>query len=251
VDLRGKTALVTGGAVRIGRAICEALAEKGCRVVIHYNRSRSEAAGLAAELERTGVESFTVRGTLDSQRGCERVIGQATKQAGGLDILVNNASVFHKDDLLSVTEEKIRRELMVNAIAPMLLTRAFAAGAGEAAAGTGITHKVINLLDRRITADEPGCLPYLLSKKLLAEFTRTAALDLAPGMTVNGVAPGAVLPPPGEGEEYIRDMAGSAPLEHRCTPRNVAEAVVFLLEADAITGQVIFVDAGQNLLGNG
>jgi pteridine reductase len=107
----------------------------------------------------------------------------------------------------------------------------------------------VNLLDRRVAGNEVGCLPYLLSKKMLAEFTRIAAVELAPSIAVNGVAPGAILPPAGAAPGKTFDLAGPALLRYRCQPQDVARAVTFLLESDGITGQILFVDAGQHLVG--
>jgi pteridine reductase len=242
MNLNAKTALVTGGAVRIGRAICEALAAEGCRVVVHCHRSRAAAARLAAELRAGGAQAWGVRGALRTQAGCERVVAEAWRAAGRLDILVNNAAVFHKDALATATERKLQDEFRINLFAPVLLTRAFARRAR--------TGKVINLVDRRVAGHDPACLPYVLSKQALAEFTRVAALDLAPRITVNAVAPGAVLPPPGKGSKYLYDRAGRVPLRRPVTPADVAQAVAMLLQADAVTGQVLFVDGGQHLLGN-
>ena len=241
MDLAGKTALVTGGAVRIGRAICEALARERCHVFVHYRHSAAEAAALAANLAGQGVRAEPIEGDLDTEDGCEGLVSRVIEKAGALDILVNNASVFHKDTLRTATREKLTREFTVNLLAPLALMRSFAAASPGG--------RIVNLLDRRVAAHDPGCLPYLLSKKALAELTQSAALELAPGITVNAVAPGAVLPPPGKGAEYVRDLAGRTPLRGSVSPADVARAVVFLLQSDSITGQIIFVDGGQHLLG--
>lgn len=241
MNVAGRTALVTGGAVRIGRAICEALADRGCNVVVHYHKSQNEAAELVSVLRTRGVESFAVAGDLTLEQTCQRVIEEARSETGALDILVNNASVFRKDSLLEASEDKVLQEIKTNLLAPLALMRAFAAQTGRG--------RIVSLLDRRIAGHEAGCIPYLVSKKALAELTLSAALELAPAITVNAVAPGAVLPPPGKGDDYMRDHAGRVPLGIKVTPQDVARAVVFLLENDAITGQVIFVDGGQHLLG--
>lgn len=230
MHLEGKVALVTGGAVRIGAAICRALAAEGARVVIHYRRSKKEAVALAKEIGGRVIQS-----DLDSEAACARLIARA----GRLDILVNNAAVFGKDSVRSMTAAKIGQKFWPNLLVPMLLTRAFARSVKKGA--------VINLLDRRITSLDAECVSYVLSKKALAEFTSIAALDLAPGIRVNAVAPGAVLPPPGKGKKYLHDNAGPVPLKRQVTPREVAEAVVFLLQSDSITGQIVYVDGGQNL----
>ena len=247
MELKAKTALVTGGAVRIGRAICEALAERGCNVIVHYNRSSAEARTLCRRLEGMGVAAFTVRADLASPAECEAMMAAALAKTGRLDVLVNNAAVFHKDTLSTLTRKKLMAELEVNLVAPIVLTRAFLTIHSRSRRG-GISGKIVNLLDRRIVGSDPSCVPYVLSKKMLAEFTRTAALELAPAITVNGVAPGAILPPTGKGLKRVRELAGASPLKRQCTPADVAQAVVFLLESDAITGQTLFVDGGQHLL---
>ena len=281
MDLLSKTALVTGGAVRIGRAICLALAGRGCNVVVHYNRSEKEAKNLAGMISGMGVKGFTVQGDFSSRKGCEDVVGKSFEQAGHIDFLVNNAAVFHKDNLMSTDEGKFLAEMQVNFFAPIWLTREFAKRCGSKGVGgygsrkqsetsndphtpkppyahTFPVGKVINLLDRRIEGIDQECLSYQLSKKMLAEFTKNAALELAPYITVNGVAPGAVLPPRSQRAEVGSqrsekrqpfDLAGDVPLDRQCTPEDVAAAVVFLLEFDTITGQVIFVDGGQHLIG--
>lgn len=243
MKLRGRTALVTGGAVRIGKAICEALAAEGCNVVIHCSRSLPSAEQLAESLRGCGVKAWVVRGAVDSEADCRSLIAAALRQARQLDILINNAAVFHKNRLATVTERKLRLEFGINLFAPICLTRFFAEQADRGA--------VINLLDRRIMANDAECIPYSLSKKALAAFTQEAALALAPAFTVNAVAPGAVLPPPGKGAQYLHDHAGRIPLEARITPGDVAAGVVALLRLEGVTGQTLFVDGGQHLLGNG
>lgn len=230
MDLKGKRALVTGGAVRIGKAVTQALQAEGVEVVVHYRNSREEAVALS---------SFTVQADLEKP---EEMAGLIEK-AGPLDFLVNNASLFTKDGISDATPERVLREFNVNLFSPMELTRQFARQTSSGA--------VVNLLDRRIRANDPSCLPYSISKKGLEELTRLSALALAPGIRVNGVAPGPILPPPGTNGEGFRERAGNIPLDLLPTPRNIAEAVVFLLKADYCTGQVIYVDGGQHLLGNG
>ncbi len=253
MTLQGRWALVTGGAVRIGRAICEALAAAGCNVAVHCHRSEAEARELVDRLAADGVSAVVAKGELGAEAGARDVIAEVWAATGGLDILVNNAAVFHKDGLLAMTEDKLLAELSVNALAPMYLARAFAARlpASRGAQARGIAGKIVNLVDRRVAGCESGCLPYLLSKKMLADFTRIAALELAPAVTVNAVAPGAILPPPGEGAARVRDLAGETPLGHAGTPQDVAEAVLYLLRSDAVTGETIFVDGGQHLCSGG
>jgi NAD(P)-dependent dehydrogenase (short-subunit alcohol dehydrogenase family) len=214
--------------------------------VVHYSRSAAESSNVVRLLNAAGVKACRVRRELRSGADCEKLLDDAWMKAGPVNILVNNAAVFSREGLLAASEKRILAQLRTNAIVPMLLTRAFA---GRVARGGGAASRgrVVNLLDRRITGNETGCVPYLLSKKMLADFTRAAALELAPFITVNGVAPGAVLPPARGRGGRVSEPGGTVPLGRRCTPREVADAVVFLVEADAITGQIVFVDGGQHL----
>ncbi|MCF7818146.1 MAG: SDR family oxidoreductase [Kiritimatiellales bacterium] len=228
--LNGKRALVTGGAVRIGRAITEALQAAGVEVVVHYLNSRTEAEALSP---------FSVCADLGSPADCRELVGLA----GTVDILINNASLFTKDTLAEAMPERVLREFQVNLFAPMELMRTFAAQTEKGA--------VVNLLDRRIRCNDTSCVPYSIAKKGLEQLTQLAALEYAPNITVNAVAPGPILPPPGSNAASARELAGNIPLDRLPTPESIAEAVVFLLQADSITGQVVFVDGGQHLLGNG
>ncbi|MBT3192536.1 MAG: SDR family oxidoreductase [Verrucomicrobia bacterium] len=239
MDLEGKRVLITGGAVRIGRAISEALSASGCVVAVHYWESEQEATGLVDTLRRSGERAFSVRTELNSESACAGLVEESAELMGGMDALINNAAVFHRDDFLDTTEAKLRSEMATNAFAPIFLTQAFARVAERG--------KIINLLDQRVVKIERGALAYQLSKRLLADFTQIAALELAPRFTVNAVAPGPILPPPGEGPDRTRELAGSTPLQSPLAPEDVARAVLYLLESDAVTGQTIFVDGGQRL----
>ncbi|MBN1268303.1 MAG: SDR family oxidoreductase [Kiritimatiellae bacterium] len=251
MDLNGKKALVTGGAVRIGRAICLGLAEAGADVLVHCRVSKAEAEALAQEIGGRGGKAWVVQEDLSDDRACERLVTKARAHAGGLDILVNNAAMFRKDTLRTVTADAAAEQLWTNLLAPMMLMRLFAEGTSTGA--------IVNLLDSRIAGLDRTSVSYVLSKKGLAELTQLAALEFAPGIRVNGVAPGAVLPPvarstgdeppPGGGPDRVRELAGASPLERLCTPEEVAAAVVFVLRNDALTGQIVCVDAGQHLLG--
>jgi pteridine reductase len=241
MEFEGKTALITGGAVRLGRSIARHLAGRGVNIVIHYRSSAGPAEALRDELRGLGVTSTLVKGDLVSEAACVEAIRDAYAGAGGLDILVNNAAVFHKDRLADVTEANVMSEFWPNLFAPLFLIRSFAARAESG--------RIVNMLDRRIVSDDVECVPYLLSKKGLYALTRLAALELAPRFTVNGVAPGVLLPPPGKDDAYMRQHGGVVPLNYQCTPEDIADAVVYLVESDAITGQVIYIDGGKHLLG--
>lgn len=239
--LYGKTALVTGGAKRIGRAITLALAAAKSNVVVHCLRSAAEAEALVEDLRGQGVQAWVVRADLAEVRGPEMLWTQATEAAGPIDILINNASVFSEDRLPDVTIESIETNLHVHAWAPLALSRSLAAQGREGA--------IVNLLDARVENYDREHAAYHLSKRMLLSLTRLMALEFAPRVRVNGVAPGLILPPAGKDHEYLERQAGTNPLARYGSPELVADAVLFLLRNDFITGQVIFVDGGRHLRG--
>ena len=228
-SLLGKTALVTGGSRRIGAAICRELAARGAGVVVHYRHSEAEAIAMNRVLKH-GV--FSVRGDLSSAQEREWVFREAAEWMGRVDILVNNAALFWRDG--EIDEAQLRE---VNVAAPLDLARRVAAQAGGGC--------VIQMLDARIARPEAGPFrAYAATKHELAESVGRLAQEWAPGTRVNGVAPGPVLVPEG-----VREAAGEIPLGRRPTPEDVARAVAFLAESDAVTGQIVFVDGGQHLAG--
>lgn len=232
MNLNGKRALVTGGAVRIGRAIVEALQAEGAEVIVHFQCSETGAKALSPQ---------TIQADLSDPSKCESLVQQASEQFGPIDILINNAAVFYQTKLADATHELTLQELQINLLAPLALIRGFAQQAK--------TGKIINLLDRRITSHDTSCVPYMLSKKGLEELTKLSAIDLAPRITVNAVAPGAILPPPKLADNSAWEYAGTIPLEKRPALSDISGAVLYLLKSDVITGQTLFIDGGQNLLG--
>ncbi|MCC5847770.1 MAG: SDR family oxidoreductase [Verrucomicrobia bacterium] len=244
MNLTNKRILVTGGAVRIGREIATRLSKEGADVVIHYRSHSDEAEELAEILRTSGGRADTVSGDLSTESGCESVLEQAFDH-GPLYGLVNNAAVFNRTSLADSDRQAFIQEFGPNLFGPLALMRGMAS--------QNLEGVIINLLDRRIAAHDAGAAPYHLSKIALAEATRLAAIEFGPRLRVNGVAPGAILPPPGREHErdYLQKHGGRAPLNHRCTPADIADAVLYLLTAPAVTGQIIFVDGGQHLLGNG
>lgn len=234
-----KTALVTGAAKRIGRATALALADAGMNVVVHYRRSKAEALEVCAAIEERGVRAFPVAADFDEEGASIRLFDEVIARAGRVDVLVNNASGFPEDDLRTLSFDRLVRTARVNAWAPFELGRAFAERAGE-----GV---IVNLLDSRIVSTDRNHSGYLLSKALLTALTRMCAIEWAPTIRVNGVAPGLILPPPGVTHDYLEARVGTVPLAQHGMPEQIARAVVFLAETDFITGEVVFVDGGRHL----
>lgn len=242
VPLTGKTALVTGAAKRIGRAIATLLARNGVHVAVHYNQSEQDALALCREIEQLGVSAWPIRGDLMDVKQTETIFREAVAQAGPIDILVNNASIFERDTLWEATEESIGRNIRIHALAPLILARELAK--------QGRPAHIVNLLDTRVAAYDREHASYDISKSVLLTLTRMLALELGPNVAVNAVAPGAILPPPGQSEAYLAKLAHANPLNRIGTPAEIADAVLFLLQSRFITGQVIYVDGGIHMKGH-
>lgn len=242
--LTGKVALVTGASRRIGRAIAVALAEEGVHIVAHDRKSQeTETVKVCDEVAGCGAKSWKIIADLEKPEEYETLIARALNTAGSLDILINNASIFLPNTLMDVGFGDVSRHLRVNAWTPFVLSREFARLVSRG--------KIINLLDAKITGYDRAHVAYILSKQVLATLTRMCALEFAPGVAVNGVAPGLILPPAGKDEGYLEQLAQTVPLKRHGAPDDIADAVLYLLKADFVTGQVIYVDGGRHLLEDG
>jgi NAD(P)-dependent dehydrogenase (short-subunit alcohol dehydrogenase family) len=252
IDLAGQTALITGAAKRVGRSIAVALADQGVNIIVHYNTSRSDAEALVVELQEYGVEATTVQASLDDAIGTVRLWRQATARApqGRISLLVNNASIFPSDTLDTLTDQTLQQNLRVNSLAPLQLIWMFAAQSHFAQERSAQMHPgcAVNLLDSRIGGYMKMHVSYALSKRMLFSLTRMLALELAPRIRVNAVAPGMILPPEGESGEELERLASRAPLARWGGLEDVANAVVFLMRNDYLTGQVIYADGGAFMM---
>lgn len=235
----GKRVLVTGGAVRIGAAIVRAFANAGAQVLIHCRNSSDAAEQLLSEIggEKNG-HRVLVR-DLTSPGAPESLIAES----GGTDMLVNNAAVYERIPFREETPERMRAGFDVNFFAPFALMQAFAASR----AGKDGESAVVNLLDQAIAGNTPEPFGYLLSKKMLAEATKAAALVYAPAVRVNAIAPGPVFAPQGMESSGMRETLRRVPLGKRIPPENVAEAALFLVRTSSLTGEILYLDGGQHL----
>ena len=239
----GQLALVTGAGRRLGRAIAEGLACEGCDVVIHYRSSYQDAEETAKLVRRRGSRSWTIQADLEDLSAAEGLMQRAVETAGQpVDILVNSASIFENSRLTEFSTENLERNIRVHAVAPLLLARALAAQSRPA--------QIVNMLDTRIVDYDKLHAAYHISKRMLFTLTRMLARELAPNVRVNGVAPGLILPPDGKDESYLQRLARDIPLQRHGCADDIVRAVLFLLQSDFITGQVIFVDGGQHMLSN-
>ncbi|HEX5138401.1 MAG TPA: SDR family oxidoreductase [Planctomycetota bacterium] len=238
MDLGGRTALVTGGARRIGRAICLALAKEGVRVAIHCRSSEAEARDLAERCPG----SVVLRADLADAAERARLVPAAVDRLGGLDFLVNNASIYEKAPLAEIDEPLWEHALAVNLTAPFFLARD--AGLHMRAKGSGA---IVNVTDWATDRPYPDRLPYFAAKAGLEAATRGLARALAPEVRVNAVAPGPILLPEGAPGDLARAVLRVTPLGRLGGPEAVAKAVLFLLVHDFVTGETVRVDGGRSL----
>ena len=237
---RRPAALVTGASQRIGKSIALALAAKGYDIALHYNHSKAKALQTAKEIQKHKVQCELFQANLSDATHVTQLIPQVTKTFPKLTVLVNNASIFEKDQLHTGNINDLDKHMTTNFQAPYQLSIDFAKKCKKG--------HIINILDTHIVQNTTHHLTYLLSKKALAELTQIAAIELAPHIRVNGIAPGLILPPPGEKRAYLDRLAKRIPLKKKGNVNDVTKTVAFLMENPYITGQIIFVDGGEHLV---
>ena len=241
---RQQVVLVTGGARRIGRAIVERFARDGdYAVAIHCNRSRKQGEALAAAIRGRGGSACVVTGDLSNPYAPQTLMAQAKAELGPVSVLINNAAEFGTDAFLELDGDRFDRTMAVNLRAPIFLARAMAAALPKRATGA-----VINILDQEVLKPTPLFFSYTLSKTALASATVAMAQALAPRIRVNGVAPGPTLRNERQSESHFKRQQESTILGRGATPDDVARAVRYLIDARAVTGQMIAVDGGQHLI---
>lgn len=237
-----RTALVTGAARRVGRAIALRLAADGWSVAVHYGRSAEEAESAAAEIRSHGVAATTVQADLATEAEVETLVGRAADALGPVGLLVNNASVFQRDSLADVTRRSWDAHIEPNLRAPVVLMQQFARGLPDGNDGC-----IVNIIDQRVWNPTEEFLSYTVTKLALWGLTRTLALELAPRIRVTGVGPGPILPSIHQTGDSFDAQARSVPLQHGAAPEEIADTVAFLAGAGSVTGQMIAVDGGQHL----
>ncbi|MBX7249945.1 MAG: SDR family oxidoreductase [Caulobacteraceae bacterium] len=236
----GRLALVTGGARRIGRTLVLALAQTGLDVAVHYRTSKSDAEAVCAEAEVFGVRAQCFQADLAVEGKAAALLERARDAMGPVSVLINNASVFQEDSVRSMTRASWDAHMETNLRSPLALAQAFAAQAPDGSV-------IINLLDQRVWKPNPQFFTYALSKAALWAATRTLAQALAPRIRVNAVGPGPTLPSIHQAPEDFAAEAANVPLGRRATPEEIARAVLYLVDAPSVTGQMIAVDGGQHL----
>jgi NAD(P)-dependent dehydrogenase (short-subunit alcohol dehydrogenase family) len=244
MNLQGKVALVTGGARRLGKAVVLKLAERGARVVIHYHHSAEDAIATAAAVEQLGGEAKLVQGDLSKVDQVDRVVSEAAATWGRLDILVNNAAVFFDTPLDRVTEEQWDYLFDVNLKGAFFCSQRAAAEMRRNDGGV-----IINFVDTGIYVTWKNYTPYLITKAGVEQMTYAMAKELAPDIRVNAVALGPVLLPDGHTTAEGEKFAATTLLQRLGGSDALAEAVLYLIEADFVTGVVLPIDGGQRWYG--
>ena len=233
-----EAALITGASDRLGKAIALALAGAGYNIALHYNNSEFKAYQTRDLIKSKNVDCETFKADLSSKAACISLMSSVCKKFD-IRVLVNNASIFVPDKLTDSNDQLFDELFRTNFMAPFLLTREFARHSED-----GL---IINLLDTNIRKNKTTHFSYLLFKKFLAVFTTMSALELAPGIRVNGIAPGLILPPEGKDNSYLERLAVRIPLKKSGEPKNISDTVLFLIKNEFLTGQIIHIDGGENL----
>lgn len=245
-------ALITGGAQRLGAAMARALAKEGYDIAVHYNSSGAEAEALCEELRGLGVQAVALKADVLDEAAVERLVPTAAEAFGKpLTCLINNASIFEYDRLETATRESWDRHIESNLRAPYVLTQAFARQAPEAETDENGEPRarcnVVNMVDQRVRKLTPEFSTYTIAKMGLWAFTQTAAQGLAPHVRVNAIGPGPTLQGARQSEQHFRKQRENTVLGRGSNPEGIVRALLYILGADGVTGQLLCVDGGQHL----
>lgn len=241
MNAQPKTALVTGGARRIGAAIVGDLAEHGFNVVVHYSRSNSAAETLVKQLEKHSGKVMAIQADLTDAGETKKAFDQAVELAGPIDLLVNNASIFEPDRANNFETQTWDNHFNLHVRAPSILGSMFAA---QKSLDQGL---IVNIIDQRVMRPNPTYFSYTLSKSALWMATRTAAQEFAPKIRVNAIGPGPTLPNQLQSEDDFSKQVASLPLERGPDVGEFGTTIRYLYETLSISGQMIMLDGGQHL----
>lgn len=241
MNIKNKVIIVTGGARRIGRTICRSLAERGAKIVINYNKSEKEAGKLSEDLNRINRRSaIAVKADVCNPDEVQNMVESTIAHFKTIDILVNNAAIFFETRLLDISECDWDMFMDTNLKGPFLCSQKVAKIMSDKGSG-----KIINIVDSfAISKETERYIPYVVSKAGLVMLTKTLACALAPEIHVNGIAPGPVLFPSSFTEEERRRAVETTALKRNGSPEDIALGVIFLIESDYITGEILHIDGG-------
>ncbi|MBF0154443.1 MAG: SDR family oxidoreductase [Magnetococcales bacterium] len=249
MELIGTTALITGAGRRLGAACALALANAGVTTTLHYGHSKAAASTLTEQIQQAGGMAFTLAADLADPEQATALLPRAAAVMGRVDILVNSAAIFEPGRIDDTEWTSWQRHLAINLTAPFLLTQSFAQQPHlHRKNGAGVRGKVINMLDQRIRHPRSGHLAYTTAKSALWSVTQMAALELAPTILVNAIAPGPILAAPDASQEQFQRIAATTPAGRSGTPKEITDTLLFLLRHDYMTGEMVCVDGGEHLL---
>ena len=238
-----KNALVTGAGKRLGRAIALDLAAHGWNVAIHYKTSQEDADSAAQAARAFGADAATLKCDLSNESETTTLVARAAKEIGPLTALINSASLFENDDWQSATRASWDDHMEINLRAPLLLSQMFARQLPDNARGN-----IVNIIDQRVLKPTPQFLSYSVSKAGLHWLTTTLAQGMGPRIRVNAVGPGPTLKNPRQSDADFDRQRDATILGRGANPADICAAVRYLLDAEAVTGQMIAVDGGQHLI---
>ena len=239
--MEAKKIIITGGATRIGSAIAKSLAGYDVDIVIHFNKSRKSALQLKMKLEEIGTKVFLIKADLSNVNQVKKIVPFAYKKMRGLDCLINNASLFEKDDLENFNDKSFSKHIDINLKAPAFLIKDFKKYVRNKEAN------IINIIDQRVFKLTPYFFSYTISKTGLYTLTKTSAMSLAPNIRVNGIAPGPTIKNKRQSAKHFKKQYMATPLKRQVDVEQICNAVDFFIKNRSITGQVISVDSGQSL----
>ena len=242
MNLEGRTAVVTGSALRIGRQTCLELATRGANIVTNYRSSASAAAQLVADVQELGGSALAVQGDVSKSEDVARLSEEARAAFGKVDILVNNASIYPVTPLAELTEAQWDESIAVDLKGPFLCCMEF--GRRMAAEGEGV---IVNMSDWAVQRPYKNYLPYLVAKGGIITMTRAFAVELAPHVRVNAIAPGPIEPPGYLSAEEREESAVRTLVGRWGGPTEIARAIAFLIESDYVNGVVLPVDGGRTI----
>lgn len=241
MDLNGQNAFITGGAIRIGRAISKELSKHGVNVAINYNNSGDQAEQLRQEIIQNGVKVELFKANISDIHGLPDLFAKVKQSFGQIDILINNAGIYPRDTLMSLKTDTLDPLFAINLFAPLVLMREFAKQIPDDGHG-----KIINIVDAKIFKNDPETFMYRLTKVGLWEATKLAAIELAPRITVNAISPGLMMSLAGYEHLNMQAVAERrVPLKILGSPEIVAQNVIHILKQDFMTGNNIILDGGE------
>jgi len=233
--------IITGAATRIGAAIAKKLSGPGVEMIIHYNNSKKEAEKLQKELTREKTKVYLVKGNLAKEQDLKKIIKFSKSKLKYFDCLINNASLFENDSLRDFSSKSWNQHLDINLKAPAYFTKEFSKNV------IGKNNNIINIIDQRVFKLTPFFFSYTLSKMGLYTLTKTSAMELAPNVRVNGIAPGPTIKNKRQTNIHFKKQYLATPLKQQVNVKDICSTVDFFIKNRSITGQVIAVDSGQSL----